>query len=58
MAPSTARSADAGVTPGPVRSRFIRKASSTSTATSANRDRGTVSPVAYTPSPRRKPDTG
>ena len=58
MAPSTARSAETAVTPGPARSAFMRKAISTSSPTAAKREMGTASPLAKTPEPRRKPSTG
>src|SRR5580704_572337 len=49
IAPSTARSAAAVVTPGPARSRFKRKATSTSTPIATKRERGTASPLPNTP---------
>ena len=58
MAPSTASSADTGVTPGPARSRLRRNATSTSTPSAANRLMGIVSPPEYTPEPSMKPSTG
>jgi hypothetical protein len=58
IAPSTARSADAAVTPGPARSALSRNATSTSTPTATKRERGTASPLANTPEASMKASTG
>src|SRR5439155_815978 len=57
-APSTARRARAGVTPGPASARPITNATSASTTRPAKRAAGISAPLLKTPLARRKPHTG